>query len=326
MKNFDFVSSSDEAVSRCAASVFSMMRREAAELFSNPLTSSLASRCVLKHSTLSSALASILSTKVKYSDLPGAYVRKSDGGAREELAAHEEALRCTFEDILSRPEILRAITADLVKCYIVDPAADGVLQPALFFKGFQALAVYRVAHVLWQTGSPANKGAALMLQSRACELFAVDIHPGAKIGNGVMLDHATGVVIGGTAVLGNDLYILHQVTLGATGKDTGGKKRHPTVGSGAVLGAGSTVLGDVSIGVGATVGAGAIVTKDVPDHGTVIGVNKLVERKVSVDSTPEKKHRLVQQEYLPANNIHKLASADREDEEFTWMYNEDFAI
>ena len=110
-------------------------RAQAAELFSNPLTSALVSRCVLKHSNISSAMASILSTKVKYTDLPGAFERTGDGGSRDELAAHEEALRSTFEEVLSQPDALRAITADLVKCFIVDPAADGVLQPALFFKG-----------------------------------------------------------------------------------------------------------------------------------------------------------------------------------------------
>mmetsp|Transcript_21226 Transcript_21226/g.55906 ORF Transcript_21226/g.55906 Transcript_21226/m.55906 type:complete len:324 (-) Transcript_21226:626-1597(-) len=293
MREFDFAASSDEEVEMCAKTVFAMMRREAAELFSNPLTSALASRCVLKHSNLSDSIASVLSTKLKYDDLPGVFERTNEGGARVELAAHEEALRATFAEVLARPDALRAITADLVKCYVVDPAADGVLQPALFFKGFHALVAYRVAHALWRTGSSANKGAALMLQSRASELFAVDIHPGAQIGNGVMLDHGTGVVIGGTAVLGNDLYILHQVTLGATGKPTGGAKRHPTVGSGAVLGAGSTVLGDVSIGVGATVGAAAIVTKDVPDLGTVIGVNKLVERKEQPPPPPEQEDEII---------------------------------
>jgi len=119
---------------------------------------------------------------------------------------------------------------------------------------------------------------ALMLQSRASELFAVDIHPSATIGPGVMLDHGTGVVIGGTAVLGADLYILHNVTLGATGKPMGGAKRHPTVGDGVILGAGCTVLGDITVGSGATVGGGAIVTKPVPPGGTVIGNNKLVSR------------------------------------------------
>ena len=135
-----------------------------------------------------------------------------------------------------------------------------------------------MAHTLWCGGGAAQMGAALMLQSRASELFGVDIHPAATVGNGVMLDHATGVVVGSTAVLGSDLYCLHGVTLGATGKPTFGAKRHPTVGRACVLGAGATVLGDVAVGDGATVGAGAIVTRDVPAGSTVVGVNKLVEK------------------------------------------------
>lgn len=274
LHEFDFVTSSDKAVEEVAATVFSMMRKEGAELFGNPLTSALAARCVLKHNSLSASLASVVATKVKYTDLPGAF--DDESSARSDLASHERALRTTFTDVMSRPDVLRAVTSDLVKAFIVDPAADGVLQPALYFKGFHALAVYRVAHSLWQAGSPANRGAALMLQSRASELFAVDIHPGACIGNGVMLDHATGVVIGSTAILGNDLYILHGVTLGATGKPTGGAKRHPTIGSHVVLGAGCTVLGDITVANDATVGAKAIVTKDVPEGDTCVGVNKLL--------------------------------------------------
>ena len=182
-------------------------------------------------------------------------------------------------EVFESPATQRAMVADLIKCFLIDPAADGLLQPLLFFKGFHALQVYRVAHALWHRGGEANQGAALLLQSRASEAFSVDIHPGATIGNGVMLDHATGVVIGSTAILGDDIYMLHQVTLGATGKPTFGAKRHPTVGSGVVLGAASTVLGDVTVGNRVTVGAAAIVTKDVPDDATVIGVNKLVEKK-----------------------------------------------
>jgi serine O-acetyltransferase len=131
---------------------------------------------------------------------------------------------------------------------------------------------------MWSEGGAANQGAALMLQSRISELFGVDIHPGAVIGNGVMLDHATGIVIGSTAIVGSDVYMLHGVTLGATGKPTGGKKRHPTIGSRVILGAGCTVLGDVTVADGSTVGALGIVTKDVPEGSTVIGVNKIVSR------------------------------------------------
>ena len=172
---------------------------------------------------------------------------------------------------------LRHVVCDLAKMVAVDPAVDGLLQPFLFFKGFHAISMYRVANTLWTSGDAIERSAALFLQSRASCLFGVDIHPGATIGSGVMLDHASGVVIGGTAVLGNDLYILHSVTLGATGKPTAkGSKRHPTIGSHCTLGAGCTVLGDVTVGHGATVGASAVATRNVPPNATLVGVNKLV--------------------------------------------------
>ena len=118
---------------------------------------------------------------------------------------------------------------------------------------------------------------AKLLQSEMADVYGVDIHPGARFGRGLTIDHATGVVIGATAVLGSDLYILHGTTLGATGKPTPeGVQRHPTLGDGVTLGAGSTVLGDISVGDGCTVGAAAIVTKDVPAGATVVGVNKVV--------------------------------------------------
>ena len=132
---------------------------------------------------------------------------------------------------------------------------------------------YRIAHALWDDG---DEGAALLLQSRASELFAVDIHPMATLGAGVMLDHGTGVVIGSTAVIGDDVYMLHGVTLGATGKPVPrGSKRHPTLGRGCTVGANATVLGDIVVGDGATVGAGATVTKAVPPFSTVVGVNSV---------------------------------------------------
>ena len=122
-------------------------------------------------------------------------------------------------------------------------------------------------------------GTALLLQSRSSELFAVDIHPAATIGDGVMLDHASGIVIGSTAILGDDIYMLHSTTLGATGRPMGKRKRHPTIGSSCTIGAGCTILGDITVGDSATVGAAAVVTRPIPDGGTVIGVNHLLKRK-----------------------------------------------
>ena len=288
LKTFDFDESSDADVLACEQAVFKTLRREAGDLLGSKMTASLATLCILKHASLPEAVATMLSNKL-HPPLPGSFVGASTvGGALAEAATAEEALRSTMARVLSGAAVRRSVVSDLVKVLVVDPAAEGLLQPMLFFKGFHALATHRVAHSLWLDGSVASRGAALMLQSRASELFGVDIHPGATIGNGVMLDHASGVVIGATAIVGSDVYMLHGVTLGATGKPTFGAKRHPTIGSSVILGAGAVVLGDITVADGCTVGAGAIVTKDVPPGSTVVGINKLLERPVMMNEQPRK--------------------------------------
>jgi len=317
LSTFDFDTSTDDEVIACEKAVFRSLRREAGELTASWLTASLAQSCVLKHESLPDAMAAMLSSKV-HEPLPGAFAYSTVGGTRAEQATAEEALRSTMARVLSEADVRRAVVSDLVKVLVVDPAADGLLQPMLFFKGFHALSTYRVAHSLWQQGSAASKGAALMLQSRASELFGVDIHPAATIGNGVMLDHANGVVIGSTVIMGSDVYMLHGVTLGATGKPTYGAKRHPTIGSSVILGAGSTVLGDITVADGCTVGASAIVTKDVPAAMTVVGVNKLVERPAP---PPEPKADEQTDEQPKGKKVEpKIQGPPDEDDEYTWMY------
>ena len=217
LRAFDFASSSDDEVATIAGRVMDQLKFEAAPFADSPLTKALGER-ITQQDSLANALATVLAAKIGRSD------QKNPAGASEEAAA----LSQTMAEVYASPAVLRAVTSDLIKCFLVDPAADGLLQPLMFFKGFHALQVYRVAHVLWERGGAADRGAALLLQCRVSEAFSVDIHPAATIGNGVMLDHATGIVIGATAVLGDDIYMLHQVTLGATGKPTFGAKRHPT--------------------------------------------------------------------------------------------------
>ncbi len=158
-------------------------------------------------------------------------------------------------------------------CAIVerDPACDSPLQPLLFFKGFMAISTYRVSHHLWTHG---RRELALYFQSLASEVFGVDIHPAARIGCGILLDHATSFVVGETAVIEDNVSILHEVTLGGTGKQSG--DRHPVVRSGVLLGAGAKILGRVEIGEGAKVGAGSVVLNDVPPHTTVAGVPAVI--------------------------------------------------
>jgi len=148
-----------------------------------------------------------------------------------------------------------------------DPACDSPLQPLMFFKGFLAISTYRVSHQMWGEG---RRELAMYFQSLASEVFAVDIHPAARIGCGILLDHATSFVVGETAVIEDDVSILHEVTLGGTGKMGG--DRHPVVRTGVLLGAGAKVLGRVEIGEGAKVGAGSVVLSDVAPHTTVAGV------------------------------------------------------
>ncbi|MGB0409799.1 MAG: serine O-acetyltransferase [Opitutales bacterium] len=189
-----------------------------------------------------------------------------------------EVLHNVFLEAFEKdPAILEQVACDMIAANDRDPACPDVLTPLLHFKGFQALVCYRVSHYLWQAG---RRDFALYLQSLIAETFAVDIHPAAKISCGILLDHATGFVAGETAVIEHDVSILHEVTLGGTGKERG--DRHPKVRSGVLLGAGAKILGNVEIGEGAKVGAGSVVLKDVPPHVSVAGVPAKIVGKMSV--------------------------------------------
>ncbi|WP_274571524.1 serine O-acetyltransferase [Neisseria leonii] len=167
----------------------------------------------------------------------------------------------------NHPEIENAVVADIRACYERDPACDQYSLPLLYFKGFHAIQAHRINHCLWQQG---RKTLAYFLQNRASEVFGVDIHPAARFGSGIMFDHGTGIVIGETAVLGNDISILHGVTLGGSGKESG--DRHPKIGDGVMIGANASVLGNIRVGSCAKIGAGSVVVADVPANTTVVGV------------------------------------------------------
>ena len=165
------------------------------------------------------------------------------------------------------PGIRKAVRADLQAVLDRDSACHDLYIPFLYFKGFHALQTQRVAHWLWNHG---RESLSLFFQNRMSVEFGVDIHPAAKMGQGIMLDHATGLVIGETAVVGNNVSILQSVTLGGTGKDEG--DRHPKIGDGVLISAGAKILGNIRVGEGAKVGAGSVVLEDVPPHTTVAGV------------------------------------------------------
>ncbi len=180
----------------------------------------------------------------------------------------EENWRQTMLGIHARhPQLAIAAARDLYAVVERDPAAEEMLRPFLFFKGFQALQIHRIAHELWGEG---NRDLALFLQYRTSVLFGVDIHPAALIGHGIMFDHATGIVIGETAIIEDNVSMLHGVTLGGTGNERG--DRHPKIRRGVLIGASATILGNIEIGEGAVVAAGSMVLKPVAPHVTVAGV------------------------------------------------------
>jgi serine O-acetyltransferase len=174
----------------------------------------------------------------------------------------------TFQDVLlAHPDLGQTFRADLAAVYDRDPACKRYLEPLLYFKGFHALVTHRFGHELWKSG---RRDFALYLQSQASRIFAVDIHPAARIGIGIMLDHGTGIVIGETAAIGDNSSLLHGVTLGGSGKETG--DRHPKIGASVMIGAGAEVLGNIRVGNCSRIAAGSVVLKDVPNNTTVAGV------------------------------------------------------
>jgi serine O-acetyltransferase len=167
---------------------------------------------------------------------------------------------------IADPDIVDAAASDLVAIRERDPACPDLVTPFLYFKGYQALQVHRVAHWLWRSG---RRHLAGHLQSRSSELFGMDVHPAAVLGRRILIDHGTGIVIGETCVLEDDVSMLQGVTLGGTGKHQG--DRHPKIRRGVLIGAGAKVLGNIVIGEGAKIGAGSIVLEPVPPYTTVVG-------------------------------------------------------
>lgn len=231
--------------------VWARLREEAeADAEKEPVLRTFYDGAILSHGCLESALAANLAAKLSRPD------QISDGVLFEIF----------FDAFLSDQEVQRAVRADLRAVRDRDPACASMVHGLLYYKGFLACQAHRAAHRLWKSG---RRVLALFLQSRVSEIFAVDIHPGARIGKGILLDHATGLVVGETAVIGDNVSILHNVTLGGTGKETG--DRHPKIGDGVLIGAGTQILGNVTIGSGAKIGAGSVVLKNVPPRTTAVG-------------------------------------------------------
>jgi serine O-acetyltransferase len=231
--------------------VWEALRGEAeAAMAAEPALTGFIFATIGTHSTLENSICHRISQRLGHADV--------DAGL----------LMQTFSDVLaSQPKLGAAFRADLSAVIDRDPATTRYLEPLLYFKGFHALVTYRFANELWRQG---RRDFALYLQSQASRMFSVDIHPAARLGKGLMLDHATGVVIGETATVGDNCSLLHGVTLGGSGKETG--DRHPKVGSGVLIGAGAKVLGNIHVGNCSRIAAGSVVLQDVPPHVTVAGV------------------------------------------------------
>jgi len=195
-------------------------------------------------------------------------------------AVSGELIRQAYLDALKEnPSIGEIFRADLMATVDRDPATHRLIEPVLYYKGFHAIQTQRLTHWLWEKG---RRDFALYLQSRCSAVFQCDIHPAAKIGRGIFLDHATGLVVGETAVIGDDVSILHDVTLGGTGKEW--EDRHPKIGYGVMIGAGAKILGNIEVGHCARIAAGSVVVKPVPNNVTVAGVPAKV---VGVAGCPE---------------------------------------
>jgi len=215
-----------------------------------PLLGGVIHNSLLHHPTMERALAFRFSLKLASAEIS------------------EQILREIAEEAYGTdPWLGAAARADLVATHDRDPACHRFLQPILYFKGYQAVQAYRVAHWLWMRG---RRDMAAMIQMRVSEAFGVDIHPGARIGKGIMIDHAHSIVIGETAVVGDNVSMLHSVTLGGTGKEDG--DRHPKIGDGVLIGAGAKVLGNIRVGRCTRIAAGSVVLADVPPCKTVAGV------------------------------------------------------
>jgi serine O-acetyltransferase len=215
-----------------------------------PLLGGMLHSCVLHHADLESALAYRLAQKLSSGEMSEQILR--------EIADEAYA---------SEPELGTAARADIVAVYDRDPACHRLLQPLMYFKGFQAVQAYRVGHWLWGEG---RFDLSYFIQMRVSEVFGIDIHPAARIGRGIMIDHAHSIVIGETAVVGDNVSMLHSVTLGGTGKET--EDRHPKIGDGVLIGAGAKVLGNIRVGHCSRIAAGSVVLEDVPPCKTVAGV------------------------------------------------------
>jgi serine O-acetyltransferase len=231
--------------------VWDRIQSEAHEIVERePILGGLVHSGILHHRTLERSLAYRMSLKLASGEMTDQILRE-----------------IVDEAYASDPSLGQAARSDIVAVFERDPACHRFIQPLLFFKGFQGIQSYRVAHWLWRNG---REELAYFIQMRVSEVYGIDIHPAAKIGQGIMIDHAHSIVIGETAVVGDNVSMLHSVTLGGTGKEDG--DRHPKIENGVLIGAGAKVLGNITVGYCTRIAAGSVVLQDIPPCKTVAGV------------------------------------------------------
>ncbi len=252
--------------------VWARIRTEAEDVASRePSMASFIFATILNHTRFEDALSHRLAQRLDHLDL------------------HADLVRQAFEDALvADPEIGAAARADIVAVYDRDPACNRYVEPFLYFKGFHAIQTHRMAHSLWHMG---RRDFALYLQSRSSQVFQTDISPASIIGRGIMVDHATGLVIGATAVVEDDVSILQDVTLGGTGKESG--DRHPKIRRGVLIGAGAKILGNLEIGECSRIASGSVVLHDVPSNRTVAGVPARIVGFAGCDQPARKMDHMV---------------------------------
>ncbi|WP_158807942.1 serine O-acetyltransferase [Beijerinckia sp. L45] len=231
--------------------VFARMRGEAEDIIRRePEIAGFIYSTILNHDSLESVIVHRVAARLAHPDVQSDLIRQA------------------YLDFIAKdPSFSEAFHADLLAVIDRDPACTRVIEPILYFKGFHAIQTHRLAHALWRAG---RHDFALYLQSRASAVFQTDINPAARIGKGVFLDHATGLVVGATALIEDNVSMLQDVTLGGTGKETG--DRHPKIRHGVLIGAGAKILGNIEVGHCARIAAGSVVLHAVPNNKTVAGV------------------------------------------------------
>jgi serine O-acetyltransferase len=243
--------------------VWARIRREAEEIVRRePELATFIYSTILHHDTLEGAIVYRLSERLDHAALSGELLRQAYADALEDTPTIGDCFRADIAAVVDR-----------------DPATYRLLEPVLYYKGFHAIQTHRLAHWLWGKG---RRDFALYLQSRSSAVFQCDIHPAARIGRGIFLDHATGLVVGETAMIEDDVSMLHDVTLGGTGKQA--DDRHPKIRYGVMIGAGAKILGNIEVGHCVRIAAGSVVLKSVPNNVTVAGVPAKV---VGVAGCPE---------------------------------------